>query len=89
MITGASNVDLALVIVDARTGIVEQTRRHSLLVSLLGVPHLVICVNKMDLVDYESEVFNSIREEFETFASHSIFKMLRSYLSVRSLATTW
>jgi bifunctional enzyme CysN/CysC len=69
MITGASNVDLALVLVDARAGIVEQTRRHSLLVSLLGVPHLVICVNKMDLVDYEPEVFNSIREEFETFAS--------------------
>ncbi|MHB1090989.1 MAG: sulfate adenylyltransferase subunit 1, partial [Ilumatobacteraceae bacterium] len=69
MITGASNVDLAIVLVDARAGIVEQTRRHSLLVSLLGVPHLVICVNKMDLVDYEPEVFNSIREEFETFAS--------------------
>jgi len=69
MITGASNVDLALVLVDARTGIVEQTRRHSLLVSLLGVPHLVICVNKMDLVDYDPEIFNSIREEFETFAS--------------------
>lgn len=69
MITGASNVDLALVLVDARTGVVEQTRRHSLLVSLLGVPHLVICVNKMDLVDYDQEVFNKIREEFETFAS--------------------
>ncbi len=69
MITGASNVDLALVLVDARYGIVEQTRRHSLLVSLLGVPHLVICVNKMDLVDYDQDVFNKIREEFETFAS--------------------
>ena len=69
MITGASNVDLAIVLVDARTGIVEQTRRHSLLVSLLGVPHLVICVNKMDLVDYDPEIFNSIREEFEAFAS--------------------
>lgn len=69
MITGASNVDLALVLVDARTGIVEQTRRHSLLVSLLGVPHLVICVNKMDLVDYDPDIFNAIRQEFETFAS--------------------
>ncbi len=69
MITGASNADLALVLVDARAGIVEQTRRHSLLVSLLGVPHLVICVNKMDLVDYDPEIFNSIRQEFETFAS--------------------
>ncbi len=69
MITGASNVDLALVLVDARYGIVEQTRRHSLLVSLLGVPHLVICVNKMDLVDYDQDVFNKIRGEFEAFAS--------------------
>lgn len=69
MITGASNVDLAIVLVDARLGIVEQTRRHSLLVSLLGVPHLVICVNKMDLVGYELDIFDSIREEFETFAS--------------------
>jgi len=69
MITGASNVDLAIVLVDARTGVVEQTRRHSLLVSLLGVPHLVICVNKMDLVDYNQARFDEIREEFETFAS--------------------
>jgi bifunctional enzyme CysN/CysC len=69
MITGASNVDLAIVLVDARTGIVEQTRRHSLLASLLGVPHLVICVNKMDLVDWSPEVFHRIRNEFEEFAS--------------------
>ena len=69
MITGASNVDLAVVLVDARYGIVEQTRRHSLLVSLLGVPHLVICVNKMDLVDYDQSVFDEIRDEFEVFAS--------------------
>ncbi len=69
MITGASNVDLAIVLVDARTGIVEQTRRHSLLASLLGVPHLVICVNKMDLVDWSPEVFNRIRDEFEDFAA--------------------
>lgn len=69
MITGASNVDLAIVLVDARTGVVEQTRRHSLLVSLLGVPHLVICVNKMDLVDYDQARFDEIRTEFEEFAS--------------------
>ena len=69
MITGASNVDLAIVLIDARTGVIEQTRRHSLLVSLLGVPHLVICVNKMDLVDYDQDVFNNIRAEFEEFAS--------------------
>jgi len=69
MITGASNVDLAIVLVDARTGVVEQTRRHSLLVSLLGVPHLVICVNKMDLVGYDQGRFDEIRAEFEEFAS--------------------
>ena len=69
MITGASNVDLAIVLVDARTGVVEQTRRHSLLVSLLGVPHLVICVNKMDLVGYDQKRFDEIRTEFEDFAS--------------------
>ena len=69
MITGASNVDLAIVLVDARTGVVEQTRRHSLLVSLLGVPHLVICVNKMDLVNYDQKRFDEIRTEFEEFAS--------------------
>jgi bifunctional enzyme CysN/CysC len=69
MITGASNVDLAILLVDARHGVVEQTRRHSLLVSLLGVPHLVICVNKMDMVDYDPEVFEAIRAEFTGFAS--------------------
>jgi len=69
MVTGASNVDLAIVLVDARTGVVEQTRRHSLLVSLLGVPHMVICVNKMDLVGWDQARFDAIRGEFEAFAA--------------------
>jgi sulfate adenylyltransferase subunit 1 len=69
MITGASTADLAIVLIDARKGVVEQTRRHSLLVSLLGVPHLVICVNKMDLVDYAEGRFDEIRTEFGEFAS--------------------
>ena len=56
-------------LVDARHGVVEQTRRHSLLVSLLGVPHLVICVNKMDLVDYDPDRFEEIRAEFTEFAA--------------------
>jgi len=68
-ITGASTADLAIVLVDARHGIVEQTRRHSLLVSLLGVPHLVICVNKMDLVGYDRDRFAAIRAEFTEFAA--------------------
>ena len=68
MVTGASTVDLATVLIDARHGVVEQTKRHSLLVSLLGVPHLVIAVNKMDLVDYSEERFDEIREQFTEFA---------------------
>jgi len=68
-ITGASTADLAVVLVDARNGVLEQTRRHSLLVSLLGVPHLVICVNKMDLVGYEHVRFDEIRAEFTEFAA--------------------
>ncbi len=69
MVTGNSTADLTLVLVDARKGIVEQTRRHAFLASLLRVPHLLVCVNKMDLVDYDQGVFESIREEFSSFAS--------------------
>ena len=69
MVTGASTADLALVLIDARHGVVEQTRRHSLLVSLLGVPHLVICINKMDLVDFSQERFEEIRTQFTEFAT--------------------
>jgi len=69
MVTGASTANLALVIVDARKGVVEQTRRHAFIVSLLRIPHLVLCVNKMDLVDFQEEVFNGIVAEFTDFAS--------------------
>jgi bifunctional enzyme CysN/CysC len=69
MVTGASTANLALVLVDARNGIVEQSRRHAFLASLLRVPHLVVCVNKMDLVDYDQGVFEAIRDEFTSFAS--------------------
>jgi bifunctional enzyme CysN/CysC len=69
MVTGASTANLALILVDARQGIVEQTRRHSFIASLLRVPHLVVCVNKMDLVDYEQDVFDRIRSEFRQFAT--------------------
>jgi bifunctional enzyme CysN/CysC len=68
MVTGASTADLALILVDARKGILEQSRRHAFLASLLRVPHLVVCVNKMDLVDYDQEVFESIKAEFRAFA---------------------
>jgi bifunctional enzyme CysN/CysC len=69
MVTGASTADLALVLVDARKGIVEQSRRHAFLCSLLRVPHLVLCVNKMDLVDWSEELFEEIASEFTDFAA--------------------
>jgi bifunctional enzyme CysN/CysC len=68
MVTGASTADLAVVLVDARNGLTEQSRRHAFLATLLRVPHLVLAVNKMDLVDYSSDVFESIVEEFTQFA---------------------
>jgi bifunctional enzyme CysN/CysC len=69
MVTGASTADLALVLVDARKGLVEQSRRHAFLCSLLRVPHLVLCVNKMDLVDWSQSVFDAISDEFCAFAT--------------------
>jgi bifunctional enzyme CysN/CysC len=69
MVTGASTADLAIILVDARKGILEQSRRHAFLASLLGVPHLVLAVNKMDLVDYDQAVFETIKSEFRDFAA--------------------
>jgi bifunctional enzyme CysN/CysC len=69
MVTGASTASLALVLVDARKGVIEQTRRHSYIASLLGIPHLVLCVNKMDLVDFSEEVYKKIRQEFTIFST--------------------
>jgi bifunctional enzyme CysN/CysC len=68
MVTGASTADLAVILLDARTGVVEQTRRHALIASLLGIPHLVVAVNKMDLVDYDQRRFDEIKGEFLQFA---------------------
>jgi bifunctional enzyme CysN/CysC len=69
MVTGASTASLALILVDARNGIVEQSRRHAFLASLLRVPHIVVCINKMDLVDYDEAVFTRIKDEFRSFAT--------------------
>jgi bifunctional enzyme CysN/CysC len=69
MVTGASTADLAIVLVDARKGLVEQSRRHAFIASLLRVPHLVLAVNKMDLVGYSAEVFEAISDEFARFAA--------------------
>lgn len=69
MVTGASTANLAIVLVDARHGVVEQTCRHAFIASLLQIKHLVLCVNKMDLVGYKQEVFDKIKEDFQAFSS--------------------
>jgi sulfate adenylyltransferase subunit 1 len=68
MVTGASNAGLAIILIDARKGVIEQTIRHSFLVSLLEIPQVVVCVNKMDMVDYSEEVFNQIVSDYKTLA---------------------
>jgi len=68
MVTGASTADLAIVLVDARNGVVEQTKRHAFIAALLGIPHVVLAVNKMDLVDYDEQVFDGIVTDFSAFA---------------------
>lgn len=74
MITGASTANLALILIDARQGVVEQTKRHSLIASLLGIPHVAVCINKMDLVDYSSEVFERIAKDYKDFATRLSIK---------------
>ncbi len=69
MVTGATTANLAIVLIDARKGVIEQTKRHSFIASLLKIPHLVVCVNKMDLVDYSEEIYEKIKKDFSNFAS--------------------
>ncbi len=69
MVTGASTANLALLLVDARKGVIEQTRRHAFLASLLRVPHMVLCVNKMDLVDFDESIYEKIKDDFRAFAA--------------------
>ena len=69
MVTGASTANLAIILVDARKGVIEQTRRHTIIASLLGIPHIVVCVNKMDLVEYSQAIFDDIRRDFQDFAA--------------------
>ena len=69
MITGASTANCALVLIDARHGVMEQTCRHAIIASLLQIPHLIVCINKMDLVDYQEPVFQKIKKDFESFSS--------------------
>ncbi|HET8861580.1 sulfate adenylyltransferase subunit CysN [Marivirga sp.] len=67
MVTGASNVNLAIILIDARKGVIEQTKRHSFIASLLQIKHVIVCINKMDLVDYKEEVFERIKKEYLSF----------------------
>ncbi len=69
MVTGASTANLAIILIDARKGMLEQTHRHSFIASLLRIPHAIVCVNKMDLVDYSEEVFNKIVDDYKAFAT--------------------
>lgn len=69
MVTGSSTSNLSIILVDARHGVVEQTCRHTFISSLLGIPHVVFCINKMDLVDYAEETFEKIKEDLEAFSS--------------------
>jgi len=69
MVTGASTANLAIILVDARNGVVEQTHRHIFIASLLGIPHFMICINKMDLVDFKEEVYNKIKNEIKDFVT--------------------
>jgi len=77
MVTGASTANAAIILIDARNGVTEQTYRHSYISSLLQIPHLIICVNKMDLMDYKEEVYEEIKEQFSAFASKLAVKDIR------------
>ena len=77
MVTGASTANVALILVDARNGVVEQTKRHSIIAALLQIPHIIVCVNKMDLVDYKQEAYNKIVADYEDFSSKLDVKDVR------------
>jgi len=98
MATGASNADLAVLLVDARKGLLSQTRRHAIIANLLGIRHVLLAVNKMDLVDFDQSVFEKIRSEFDAFAATLAFKTISAIplsarfgdnVSCRSARTTW
>ena len=77
MVTGASTANLALLLVDARHGVIEQTKRHAFIESLLQIPHIAVCVNKMDLVNYSKEAYDKIKKDFEDFATKLEIKDVR------------
>ena len=84
MVTGASNSDLAIILVDARHGVVEQTRRHSIIASLLNIPHIIVAVNKMDLVNYSQDVYNNILIDYAAVAKSLNLKDI-TYIPISAL----
>jgi sulfate adenylyltransferase subunit 1 len=77
MVTGASTANAAIILVDARHGVIEQTKRHAFIASLLHIPHVIVCINKMDLVDFSEETYNSIIKQFEEFSSKLLVQDIR------------
>lgn len=84
MVTGASTANVALILIDARKGVIEQTKRHSYIASLLQISHVIVCVNKMDLVDYNEEVFTNIVSQYEAISSKMMIKDVR-YIPISAL----
>ncbi len=84
MVTGASTANVALILIDARHGVIEQTKRHAFIASLLQIPHIVVCVNKMDLVEYSEKVFEDIVHQFEKFSSKLYVKDIQ-FLPISAL----
>jgi len=85
MVTGASTANLAIILIDARKGMLEQTHRHSFIASLLRIPHAIVCVNKMDLVDYNQDVYDQIVEDFKAFSSKLEIKDVQ-FIPISALA---
>ncbi|WP_088340959.1 sulfate adenylyltransferase subunit 1 [Robiginitalea sediminis] len=77
MVTGASTANAAIILVDARHGVIEQTKRHAFIASLLNIPHVIVCINKMDLVDFKEDVYQKIINQFEEFASKMLIPDIR------------
>jgi len=84
MVTGASTANVALILIDARKGVIEQTKRHSYIASLLNISHIIVCVNKMDLVNYDEDVFSNVVQQYEELSSKMIIKDVR-YIPISAL----
>lgn len=84
MVTGASTANAAIILIDARHGVIEQTKRHAFIASLLQIPHLIVCINKMDLVQFSEEIYNEILSQFENFSSKLYVKDIR-YIPISAL----